>query len=95
MPWIWPIGLQSIELLGAFLFLFVFTLLMFFRANTSFSFFTDEVHVGLDHADFPRLRNAITEIAFISLRLFLLSLVVQSLEDVVSFSLSLFSRSIY
>jgi len=47
--------LQLIKLLGEFLFLFLFTLLMFFRANATFSFFADKVHVALNNSDFPHL----------------------------------------
>jgi len=90
MEWIWPMHLQSIELLGEFHFLFLFTLLMFFRANATFSFFADEVHVALDNGDFPCLRNVIPEVAFASVQVLLLGLVVRWLESMVGFFLSLF-----
>jgi len=68
--------LQSIELLGEFHFYFHFTLLMFFRVNTTFSFFTDEVCIALDNGNFPRLQNAIPEVTFASVQVLLLGLVV-------------------
>jgi len=82
--------LQLIKLLGEFYFCFLFMLLMFFRVNTTFSFFADKVHVALDNSDFPCLRNVILEVAFASVQVLLLGLVVRWLESMVGFFLSLF-----
>jgi len=76
MEWIWPMRSQSIKLLGEFHFHFHFMLLMFFRANTTFSFFTDEVCIALNNGNFPCLQNSIPEVAFASVQVLLLSLVV-------------------
>jgi len=90
MQQIWLMCLQSIELLGKFRICFLFILLMFFRVNTSFSFFMDKMLVGLNCADFPHLRNTIMEVAFASVQILLLSLVVQWLGSVVGLFFSLF-----
>ena len=82
--------LQSIELLGKFQIRFLFTLLMFFRANASFLFFMDKMLVGLNRANFPCLRNTIMEVAFASVQILLLSLVVRWLGSVVGLFFSLF-----
>ena len=76
MEWIWPMCLQLIKLLGKFCFHFLFMLLMFFRANATFSFFADKVCIALNNSDFPCLRNAIPEVAFASVQVLLLGLVV-------------------
>jgi len=81
---------QSIELLGEFHFCFLFTLLMFFRANATFSFFADEVRIALNNGNFPCLQNTILEVTFASVQVLLLSLVVRWLESMVGFFLSLF-----
>jgi len=90
MEWIWPMCLQSIKLLGEFCFCFLFMLLMFFRANATFSFFADKVRIALDNGNFPCLQNAILEVAFASVQVLLLGLVVRWLESMVGFFLSLF-----
>ena len=44
-------------------------LLMFFRVNASFLFFVDKMLVGLNHGNFLRLQNMITEVVRDSLLL--------------------------
>jgi len=63
---------------------------MFFRANASFSFFVDEMLIGLNRTDFPCLQNLIMEVAFTSVQILLLGLVVQWLGSMVGLFFSLF-----
>jgi len=63
---------------------------MFFRANATFSFFADKVCVALNNSNFPHLQNTIPEVAFASVQVLLLGLVVRWLESMVGFFLSLF-----
>ena len=65
---------------------------MFFRANATFTYLTDEVRAGLNDGDPARVKTALTQLASVGVEVTLLGIAIRCLGRIVSslfFSFSL------